>query len=126
MRVQGVAPPVIAMGAVVPYDITASAVFTYAANFYAPQTPPAVALVYIDGVPYPLTLASGQPGQGTYRYIAELTGDEAHSYYFYFEYGDGQVARWPAVGEIGLPAPNPPPYMPLDLPIYLPAVLRPK
>ena len=121
----GVVPPVIAMGAVVPYDIAASDVFTYAVNFYAPQTPPAVALVYIDGVPHPLTLATGEPGQGTYRYIAELDGDGAHSYYFYFAYGNGQTARWPAVGEVLLPAPDAPPYAPLSLPLYLPTLQRP-
>lgn len=101
----GVTPPVIPGGIVVPYTATIGSVFTYVANFYSVEGyGPTVAQVVIDGVPHPLTLSTGNPSYGTYRYATDaLASGTAHEFYFWFEYGDGQSARYPENGSINLP-----------------------
>lgn len=101
----GVSPPVIPGGIVVPYTATVGTVFTYAVNFYNEGgMPPAVAQVVIDGRPYPLSLSSGAAELGTYRYITSSLGVSLdHDMYFWFEYGTGKTARYPTEGGFNLP-----------------------
>lgn len=116
----GVEPPVIPVGAVIPYtapSAAASTVFTYAVNFYSTEGAPTVALVYIDGTSHELGLSTGQADNGTYRFVTELAGGADHTYYFYFEYGANRTARWPESGEIDLPL--------VERSLYMPAVAKP-
>lgn len=100
----GVDPPVIPMGAVIPYTGTSTTVFTYAVNFYnSDGQAPTLAQVVINGQPYPLSLSTGTAAQGTYRYPTTLDTDGSSAYYFLFEYGAGVIARWPETGAITAP-----------------------
>lgn len=111
---EGVERPVIPTGAVVPYTGGASDVYTYIVNFYANDgSVPTKAEVVINGVAYPLTLSTGRPWFGTYRFTTSLPESGAYDYYFWFEYGDGRTARWPETGSIDLPKVTPNTYLPL-------------
>jgi hypothetical protein len=99
-----VTPPVIPGGIVVPYTGTVGTVFTYVVNFYSAEGyTPEVAEVVIDGVAHPLTLSTGTASLGTYRYATRLNLGSDHNYYFRFEYGNGQIARYPENEAVNLP-----------------------
>lgn len=59
---------------------------------------PTRAEVVINGVSYPLTLSTGRPWHGAYRFTTRLPESDAYDYYFWFEYGNGRTARWPETG----------------------------
>jgi hypothetical protein len=50
-----------------------------------------------------MALSSGHASNGTYRYTTNLTPNQTYSYYFYFEYGNGQTARLPESGTMSYP-----------------------
>jgi beta propeller repeat protein len=107
--------PAIPTGAVIPYNDMTASHFTYITNFYSAEGHiPSKAQVFIDGVPHDMALSSGRPFHGTYRYTALLAPGQDHEFFFWFEYGQGQSARWP--DKPAMPTPNPP--------IYLPAIIR--
>jgi beta propeller repeat protein len=111
---EGVERPVIPTGAVIPYTGGASDVYTYIVNFYANDgSVPTRAEVVINGVAHPLTLSTGKPWLGAYRFTTRLPESDAYDYYFWFEYGDGRTARWPETGSIDLPKVTPNTYLPL-------------
>ena len=115
----GIEPPVIPMGAVIPYTAPSGAtstVFTYTVNFYSTEGAPTAALVYIDGTPHELRLSTGRPEHGTYRFVTELAGGD-HDYSFYFEYGANRTARWPESGDIDFPR--------TERSLYMPVVAKP-
>ena len=59
-------------------------------------TQPAIAKVYIDGIPHNLTYVSGSFMTGAnYTFTTTLALGE-HNYYFYFEDENGSVSRFPA------------------------------
>jgi uncharacterized protein YkwD len=93
----GVLPPHLPSGIAVPYTGTMSTPFTYIVNYYNEQgLAPEQALVYIDGTPYEMSLASGSEANGTYRFSTTLPVDE-HEYFFSFTFPNGQ-ARLPETG----------------------------
>lgn len=95
---------VLPTGSVTPFTGTVNTVFTYTVNFYSVQGfTPTQAQVVINGLAHDMTLSTGKPAHGTYRYATRLTTSGAHAYYFQFVYGNGLTARWPAAGTIPYP-----------------------
>jgi len=94
----GVIIPNLPAGIVVPYTGPASSDFTYIINYYnADGQAPTVTKVYIDGIPYDMTLTTGTATNGTYRHTTQLAEVGYHHYYFYFEFSGGS-ARLPETG----------------------------
>jgi hypothetical protein len=93
----GVITPNLPSGIAVPYVGSVNMPVTYLVNYYNDQGyAPEQALVYIDGVPYEMSLSSGSESNGTYRFSTKLPyGD--HEYYFSFTFPNGQ-ARLPETG----------------------------
>lgn len=60
--------------------------------------PPAVALVFVDGVPYQMRHAGGKAWSGNYVFRSRQPRSVMHEYYYYFEDGKGGAVRFPAVG----------------------------
>jgi beta propeller repeat protein len=99
-----VAAPTIPGGVVVPHVGPETTTFTYAVNFYSSSgRHPQAAAVVIDGTPQPLTLSTGQPAHGTYRYTTTLAVGADHTYQFRFTLADGTVAQWPTGEAINYP-----------------------
>ena len=66
---------------------------------------PALIQVNIDGIDYDMTLDSGSPANGTYRYrTRDIAQDETHAYYFFATDGNGGSDRNPVSGTLGGPA----------------------
>jgi len=94
----GVVIPNLPAGIVVPYTGPASSDFTYIVNYYnSDGQAPTVAKVYIDGVPYDVTLTTGTVTNGAYRHTTQLSEAGYHNYYLYFEFSGGS-ARLPKTG----------------------------
>ena len=91
--------PELSDGSVSPEYGQSTDTFTYSVHYYhADSEPPATADVYIDGSPQTMTLASGQAADGDYEYEASSLSAGDHSFYFYFEDGNGKSDRLPASG----------------------------
>jgi hypothetical protein len=74
--------------------------FEYNIDYYDEDgDAPDVISVVIDGIGYGMTLDSGTPDNGTYRYrTRDIAQDVAHDYYFTASDGNGGNARNPAAG----------------------------
>jgi endonuclease I len=74
--------------------------FEYTVHYYHPGgDPPALIQVYIDDIPYDMTLDSGTAADGTYRYrTRNISQDVSHEYYFYAEDSVGESDRAPGSG----------------------------
>ena len=74
--------------------------FEYNVDYYdAEGDAPSLIQVNIDGMDYDMTLDSGTPDNGTYRYrTRDIDVDATHTYYFYTEDGAGGSAGLPASG----------------------------
>lgn len=98
----GVVIPHLPSGIVVPYAGTTSTEFTYVVNYYhGDGYAPIEALAYIDNIPYEMSLSTGEPSNGTYRYTTTLSADE-HNFYFHFAFSGGE-ARLPEGGSYPYP-----------------------
>jgi hypothetical protein len=60
--------------------------------------PAALALIYVDGVPYKMTRTAGTAANGIYTYRCRDFRTTMHDYYFYFEDGRGGTRRVPEIG----------------------------
>jgi len=59
---------------------------------------PTVALIYIDNVPHAMSRIKGNGANGLYAYQCGAFLSNMHTYYYYFEDGQGASCRMPAVG----------------------------
>jgi hypothetical protein len=59
---------------------------------------PPVALIYIDNVPHSMKRIKGNAANGLYAYKSAEFLSNMHTYYYYFEDGNGASARMPEVG----------------------------
>lgn len=75
----------------------------YVSYFDLDEDAPSLARVYIDGSPYSMDLYSGSASDGVYHYQSTLTWGD-HSFYFYFEDGQGGSRRLPTSGTYSLTA----------------------
>jgi hypothetical protein len=79
--------------------------FNYYVDYYdANSNAPSIANVYIDGTPHTMTLDSGTPSQGTYKYTTGLPAFTNHTYSFYFEDGNNGSDILPVLGTFSGPA----------------------
>jgi flavin-binding protein dodecin len=109
-------PPKLYYGYVSPTSGTTSTVFTYQITYSdSDNDTPTLKYVYIDGLPYVMTLANGSINTGAqYKYQTKLT---VGTHNFYFQFSDGKsTSRLPTQGSItgpsvtsGGPLPNNPP-----------------
>jgi hypothetical protein len=79
--------------------------FYYYVNYYdSDGDSPSTNQVYVDGIPYTMSLYSGSASNGVYRYGPKnLSVGWGHNYYFYFEDGNGGTARLPSSGSYSGP-----------------------
>jgi hypothetical protein len=59
---------------------------------------PTKALVYIDNVPHAMKRVQGKAANGLYGYTTGEFLSNMHTYYYYFEDGNGNSCRLPEVG----------------------------
>ncbi len=59
---------------------------------------PPVALIYIDNVPHSMKRIKGNAANGLYSYTSGEFLSNMHTYYYYFEDGNGASVRMPEVG----------------------------
>jgi hypothetical protein len=80
--------------------------FEYLVDYDHPAgDPPAVIQVFIDDMPFDMTLDSGTASSGTYRYrTRDIPQDTPHTYYFFAEDSLGESSRSPASGYFDGPA----------------------
>jgi hypothetical protein len=72
--------------------------FSYYVDYYdANGDAPTTAQVYIDEVPYTMSLHSGIASDGTYRYQTALPDPGIYDYYFYFQEANGGHDREPVL-----------------------------
>ena len=96
---EGNSAPSLSDGSVSPSCAQSSSSFTYSVHYSdADSDAPQTALVYIDGQPHDMSLSSGQAWDGDYEYEASGLSAGSHSYYFYFEDGNGGSDRLPSDG----------------------------
>jgi hypothetical protein len=89
-------PPSLSSGQVSPSTGDTSSQFYYYVDYYdADGDAPTTRSVYIDDVPYTMTLYSGSASNGTYQYGPTSLPVGIHVYYFYFEDGRGGTVRLP-------------------------------
>ncbi|MFO7638869.1 MAG: hypothetical protein R6X14_06180 [bacterium] len=73
--------------------------YAYTVHYRDPDgNAPALALIYINGIEYPIKLAAGKPHEGLYIYRTRHHVGWEHDYYFHFEDGRGGSVRFPAQG----------------------------
>ena len=100
---KGVIIPNLPSGIVIPYIGDSSTEFTYIVNYYHPEGRALTgAWVYIDNIPHVITLSTGDPANGTYRYATTLPSGFDHEYHFYFTLPGGS-ARLPSSGSYNYP-----------------------
>jgi hypothetical protein len=98
-------PPVLIEPRLDPPIGTGATAFNFTVNYRdGDRDKPAVALIYVDGVAYPMTLKSGKACAGLYGFRRRDFMLRMHDYYFYFEDGRGGTVRLPAVGTFNGPA----------------------
>lgn len=79
--------------------------FTYTVEYRDPENnPPALALIYIDGIPHAMSPVAGKSYNGLYVYRTKHFLASDHQYYFHFEDGRGGVCRLPERGSFHGPA----------------------
>ena len=59
---------------------------------------PPVALIYIDNIPHSMKRIKGNAANGLYSYTSGQFLSNMHTYYYYFEDGNGASVRMPEVG----------------------------
>jgi len=93
-------PPQLSSPSVQPPSGTPSTGFYYYVNYFdSDGDSPSTNQVYVDGMPYTMSLYSGSAFDGVYRYGPKnLSVGWGHNYYFYFEDGNGGTARLPLWG----------------------------
>jgi len=97
-------PPQLSAGYVDPKSGDTSTNFYYYVNYYdADGDKPTTRYVYIDGIPYTMSLYGGSEAAGVYRYGPKTLTAGYHTYYFYFEDGRGGSARLPMSGSCSGP-----------------------
>jgi len=103
-------PPVLSNGYVTPSSGDTSTTFSYYVTYSDPEGDvPTTKYVYIDGSPYTMTKISGDYVSGAvFRYSTSLSAG-SHSYYFYFDDGQGHTVRLPTAGTYSGPNVSSPP-----------------
>ena len=98
-------PPQLSNPSVQPPSGTPATGFYYYVNYFdSDGDSPSTKQVYIDGMPYTMSLQSGSASNGVYRYGPKnLSVGWGHNYYFYFEDGKGGTARLPTSGSYSGP-----------------------
>ncbi len=93
-------PPQLSNPSVQPSSGTPATDFYYYVNYFdSDGDSPSVMQVYIDSSAYTMSLYSGSASNGVYRYGPKnLSVGWGHNYYFYFEDGNGGIARLPSSG----------------------------
>jgi len=80
-------------------DFASPSTYTYLVEYRdADYDPPSLALIYVNGKPHKMTLATGKPCGGEYIYRTRLYPGAHHNYYYYFEDGRGNSVRHPDDG----------------------------
>jgi len=59
---------------------------------------PTVALIYVDNIPHAMKRVRGNAANGLYSYQSNEFLSNMHTYYYYFEDGEGASVRMPEVG----------------------------
>jgi hypothetical protein len=86
--------PTLLNGYVSPTSGAANTTFAYYVTYYDPAgTSPMSSLVVIDNIPYTMSIYSGTPSNGIYRYSTNLA-IKAHTYYFMFTSGSSGQTVW--------------------------------
>jgi len=95
--------PVLKTPDIYPVNGNTSEVFTYSVHYFdADSDAPQLKYVYIDGIPFSMTLIDGNDFDGDYVYQTTLdTGD--HEYSFFFTDGHGGIAVLPVSGNYSGP-----------------------
>ncbi len=98
-------PPTLSYGGVSPSSGAIGTTFTYEVTYTdADGDAPSYVNVYIDGVPYSMSRASGTYTEGAlYRYATSSLGAGSHTYYFEASDNRGAGARLPASGSFSGP-----------------------
>ena len=93
-------PPQLSSPLVQPSSGTPLTDFYYYVNYYdSDGDSPSTNQVYVDGVPYTMSLYSGSASNGVYCYGPKnIPVGWGHNYYYYFEDGNGGTARLPLSG----------------------------
>ncbi|MEM2900003.1 MAG: hypothetical protein QXT63_04355, partial [Thermoplasmata archaeon] len=93
--------PKLNFGSVFPSLGNENTLFTYNVTFFdIDSTQPAIAKVYIDGIPHNMNYVSGSFLTGAnYTFTTTLEVGE-HTFYFYFEDENGSVSTFPAIGHL--------------------------
>ena len=90
--------PVLTDGTVEPETGGTDTTFSYTVHYYdADGDQPVTGVVYVDNMPNQMSLAQGDPANGTYQFQTTLQ-QGSHNYYFYFYDGMGGEARAPETG----------------------------
>ena len=103
-QASGTAPgnndPQLSMASLTPTTGTSETDFTFSVNYYDPDgdSPSVNQLIINDQSYFYPTLSSGSASNGTYSETLTNFPSGTHSYYFYFEDGQGGSARLPASG----------------------------
>ncbi len=98
--------PVLSIGRVNPQTGTPDLDYTFSVVYRdADGAPPSESTVVLDGVAWPMTLASGDPADGTYSHTTRLAGG-IHTFFFYFVDAYGLDVRLPTAGAFSGPAVN--------------------
>jgi len=98
--------PVLSIGRVNPQTGTPDLDYTFSVVYRdADGAPPSESTVVVDGGGWPMTLASGDPADGTYSYTTFLSAG-VHTFFFYFIDAYGLDVRLPMAGAFSGPAVN--------------------
>jgi len=98
--------PVLLIGRVNPQAGTPDFDYTFSVVYRdADGAPPSESTVVVDGVAWPMTLATGDPADGTYSYTTQLSGG-VHAFFFYFIDAYGLDVRLPTTGAFSGPTIN--------------------
>lgn len=101
--------PSLSNGTVIPPTGTPDTDYTFSVEFEdADGQAPSESTVFIDGQPYPMALAYGDPADGTYGCTRKLPSGN-HRFFFWFSDAFGLPARLPASGDFSGPVVNTPP-----------------
>lgn len=96
--------PQLSQGSVTPEEGSSVTDFYYYVEYYdVDGDGPGTKYVYIDDVPYAMSLYTGEAGSGTYRYGPKLLNVGSHEFYFSFDDGYHDLVRLPLVGSYSGP-----------------------
>ena len=97
-------PPELTECSVDPTTGTPSTAFHFSAHYFdEDQDAPVVMEVTIDGSPYAMALANGDPHNGTYSLVTANLAEGSYTHHFYCEDGNGGSDRCPDAGEFDGP-----------------------